>query len=216
MMSRHQISATDTNIFSKESEISMPLNMSKFRQYRDTQAGTARAGVAMAVMFCLFLIVGLCGMYVSPMKFAFEVEYVLLNLFAIALISLAVWPLLRLVKARTKILSQGLPALVISREGVTDNCSSYVFGFIPWSKIDLVTVASRRSRNLNKDFTGIAVVVKNKNVLLQRKPGLTGLWLNLEPEITNRRQIFVPQDRIAMPAEEVVEQINAFRARMNV
>jgi hypothetical protein len=47
--------------------------------------------------------------------------------------------------------------------------------------------------------------------LLRRKPGLVKMWLGLDQEITNRRQVFIPQGRLDLPVEEVVRFANEWR-----
>lgn len=140
----------------------------------------------------------------------------LISLCLILFIGGATWPAMELTKTATMTLKQNLPAIVVNQEGVGDNASNYIFGFVPWDEIEAVIATSRHSRNLDKDFQGIAFVVKGKDVLLRRKPSLTRLWLNMDSEISDRHQIFLPQGRLDVPVEDVVLQINQLRARLNV
>ncbi len=117
---------------------------------------------------------------------------------------------------QTQILSQGLPAIVVDGKGVTDNVSNYVFGFISWLEVEDVVLSSRYSSKLNKTFLGIAIVVGDANVLLRKKPKTVAIWVWPDDEIMKKRQVFIPQERIAVPIEDVVEQINTFRARVKV
>ncbi len=198
--------------------ICVPLNIAKFRAYRNMQRGTAVMGATMTVGVCAFPAMLLYVWIVDPKHPdpSFVVLGAILSVMLPFIVGVATWPAMQVAKILTQTLDKNLPGLVVDREGVQDNSSNYVFGFIRWNEIQSVTLASRYSRNLNKDFHGIAFVVKNEKSLLRRKSGALSSWMSMDPEITNRRQVFIPQGRIAVPVEEVVEQINNFRARMNV
>ncbi len=214
-MSRHEIAGPPDRAVAVGNEIRVPLSMRNFRLYRDSQAVTATLGLVMT----LGCGVGFTGvaLYNAVIDAAHREGWIYATGGAALLplmIGLATWPAMQTAKTLTRTLKEQLPALVINPEGIWDYSSNYVFGFISWSEIESVIATSRHSPNLNKDFPGIAFVVKNKNVLLRRKPSLTGAWLASDPEISKRRQIFIPQGRIDAPVEDVVSQINAFRARV--
>ncbi len=213
-MSRHQITGVRPSEAHDSAEIRIPLATAKFRGYRDMQAVTATMGAAMTVGFCGFPLMLLYIWIMDPAErnLALVIPGAVLALVLPIFVGCATWPARQTANVLTKTLKRKLPALVISREGITVNSSNYVFGFIPWNEIEAVQVASRRASELNKDFIGIAIVVKDKNVLLRRKPKMMAAWLNMDAEISRRRQVFIPQGRITMPVEEVVEQINSFRA----
>jgi len=214
-MSRHEMIASRSGAVTESIEIRVPLNVEKFRRYRDMQAGIAAIGMAMTLGTCSFPALLLYIWVVDPAErdIALGVVGASLSLLLPLFIGSATWPAMQIAKTLTKTLKENLPALVINQEGVWDYSSNYVFGFIPWGEIDTVMVDSRYSRKLNKDFPGIAFVVKNKNVLLRRKPGLLASWMNLEPEITDRRQVFIPQARMDSPIGELVRMANSFRQR---
>ena len=106
--------------------------------------------------------------------------------------------------------------MIVDQNGIQDNASNYVFEFIPWSEIESVILTSRYAPNIKKTFSGVAVVLKDKKMLLRKKSKLFAMWMMPDDEIMKKRQVFIPQGRIDMPVEEVVEQINIFRARMGV
>lgn len=113
----------------------------------------------------------------------------------------------------TKTLKGNLPALVINDQGIQDNSSNYVFGFIPWNEIEAVTTSSRYAPRINKTFVGVAIVLKNKEILLKKKPLILRMWLERDDEIKKKHWIFIPQGRIEMPVEEVVKLANQMQER---
>ncbi|MGI4788167.1 MAG: STM3941 family protein [Janthinobacterium lividum] len=139
---------------------------------------------------------------------------VCLSVSLIVFIGLATVPAWQLASLQTKILKHNSPAIIVDQNGIQDNASNYAFGFIPWSEVETVTLTSRYAPNIKKTFSGIAIVLKNKDMLLRKKSKLFAMWLMADDEVKKKRQVFIPQDRIARPIEEVVEQINNFRARM--
>jgi len=212
-MSRHQLSESFAPLVVGGSGVWVPLNLEKFRRYRDMQAATATLGVTMALGFCSFpaLFAYIWAVDPAERNATLGIIAVVLSLALPIFVGLAAWPAVQIAKTLTKTLREKLPALIINQQGIWDFSSNYVFGFIPWSEIDAVVLDSRYSRKLNKSFPGIAFVVKDKNVLLRRKPGLLSSWLSMESEITDRRRIFIPQGRLNMPVEDVVRLANSFR-----
>lgn len=215
-MSRHEITEQFEHLSGHGGHIRVALNKKKFRLYRNSQAVTATLGLAMTVGFCAFPAMLLYIWIMDPKERnpQIVVPGAVLSLVLPLFVGLATWPAMQIAKALTKTIKEQLPALVIDKEGIWDHSSNYVFGFVPWNEIESVIATSRHAPRLNKDFPGIAFVVKNKNVLLRRKPGLTGSWLNMDAEISNRRQVFIPQGRLEVPVEDLVAQINQFRARV--
>lgn len=191
----------------------VPLNLDKFRRYRDMQAVTASMGAAMTLACCGFPALALYGMLTDPSSRAGWEGTLWLGLGLVWFLGCATWPAVQLANVLTCTLTQNLPALVVTREGVWDYSSNYVFGFIPWQDIEAVGPAIRRSQKLNKDFPGVAFVVKNKEVLLRRKPGLAGMWIGMDDEITDRRQILIPEGRMGLLVDDVVRLVNDFRQR---
>jgi hypothetical protein len=194
-------------------EILVPFNKDKFRRYQGMQSIVAAVGIGMSLVACAFPSLALYGMYVDPVHRSQWMPVLWLSAFLILIVGSAAWPVLHQAKTATAIGKQNLPALIINRDGVWDYGSNYIFGFVSWNEIESVIVTSRHSRDLNKDFPGIAFVVKNKNALLRRKPELTRFWLNIDPEIANKRQIFVPQGRIETPIGDLLKQIDSLRPR---
>jgi hypothetical protein len=191
--------------------LQVPLNIDTFRRYRNMQARMARKGLVMTLGSCVFLVFALYSMSADSAGAGEWEQILFLVLVVIGFVGCATWPAMQLEKVLTRTLTQNLPALVIDNKGICDYSSNYVFGFIPWSEIENVTATSRFAPRINQTFPGIAFVVKNKEVLLRRKPGLMKMWLGLDQEITNRRQVFIPQGRLDLPVEEVVRFANEWR-----
>ena len=55
------------------------------------------------------------------------------------------------------------------------------------------------------------IVLKNKNLLLNKKPPILRMWLEMDGEIKNKCVVFIPQGRIEMPVEEVVKLANQIK-----
>lgn len=196
--------------------LQVPLNATKFRQYRNMNV--ALAGIA------LFMVaLALCGgIYMVDSAFTvvksrgFGIFGAFLSLWLVVFIGLAAVPAWQLSSLQYKILKRKAPAMIVDQNGIQDNASNYVFEFIPWSEIESVILTSRYAPNIKKTFSGVAVVLKDKKMLLRKKSKLFAMWMMPDDEIMKKRQVFIPQGRIDMPVEEVVEQINIFRARMGV
>lgn len=215
-MSRHEVSgfARFSSAFQGD-EIKVPLNLDGFRYDRNRLSIAAVMGLTMTVGFCGFpaLLLYIWIMDPTERSPAGMITGAVLSLGLLLTISAATWPALQTAKFLTKTLKEKLPALIISSDGIQDHSSNSVFGLIPWSEIKSVFATSRYSNRLSRDFPGVVIVVKDRH-LLRRRLGLTGFRLEDYPRSADRRQIFIPQDRIAMPIKDVVKQINAFRARM--
>jgi hypothetical protein len=194
--------------------IQVPLSRENFRRYHDHLIGTLRAGFWIAFF-------GLCcigfGVYVALPTAGLEAGWVLalLGLVLDTIVIGAVVPGLRLSAAQTTILDQRLPALIVDEEGITDNCSSYLLGMIPWSNIADIKLAqqksSRKSFTPHKIWVGVAIVVKNKDALLIDLPLWKRMWMSLDDTVNFGRRIFVSQGRIDAPIAEFVEQVKQFR-----
>lgn len=163
------------------------------------------------VAFRLWYLLG--NMFTDPKDITLCLFGIFVGLCAILIIGLATVPAWQLARAQIKILKQDLPALIVTTEGIWDYSSNYVFGFIPWTEVTDFIVTERSAPRSKQTYSGIAFVVKNKDVLLKRKPGLMGMWLGSDNEITDRRQIFIPQGRIDVPIEVVAPLITDFRRR---
>lgn len=194
--------------------IEVPLARAKFQRYRDMNAVTAALGPGM-----ILCILGR-GWYLLGSEFRHprDLDFLLLAVFMasciILFIGLATVPAWQLACTQTKMLKQDLPALRVTTEGIWDYSSNYVFGFIPWTEITDFIVTERSGSRGKQTYPGIAFVVKNKDVLLKRQPGLMGMWLGSDNEITDRRQVFIPQGRIDVPIEVVAPLITDFRRRL--
>ncbi len=191
--------------------LQVPLNRAKFQKYRKLNVTLAIMGFGMVTLFFADFVFSLYStFFVTVLKGSWVLNG-FLSLWLVVFISLAAWPALLVAKSLTKTLKGNFPALVINNQGIQDNASTYVFGFIPWSEIETVTTSSRYGRNINKTFTGVAIVLKNKELLLKKKPPVLRMWLEMDGEIKNRRLVFVPQGRIEMPVEEVVKLANEIK-----
>ncbi len=210
-MSRHDVANSAPQRTAGSQEFNVLLNAAKLKKYRDMQGGTGRAGLMMAGLFCAFSAVGIWGAFTGNFSQTMGVQLAVLSLGLTVFITSAALPALIVAKSLTKTLKGNLPALVISEHGIQDNSSNYVFGFIPWSEIEAVTTSSRYAPRINKTFTGIAIVLKNKELLLNKKPPILRMWLGMDNEIKTKHWVFIPQGRIEMPVEEVVKLANEIK-----
>jgi len=174
--------------------------------------------VTMAVGFCSFPATFVYILLVDPGPQSSILEVLGFSMSALLILGMgmAVGPLLQQAKDSTRVLAQNLPAVIINQQGIWDYSSSHIFGFVPWNEIDSVMLDRRYSRELEKDFYGIAFVLKNKETLLRRKSALTRFSLNMKSEIVDRRQIFIPQQFVDVPVKDLVQQIADFRAKIKV
>lgn len=213
-MSRHEIGTSRSGSVVANGEIRVPLDQDGFRRDRNRTSIAATMGVTMTLGFCGFPALLLYMWVTDPAERNTTLAIVgaALSLVLLLIISAATWPAMQTANLLTKTLKERLPALIVNRDGIQDYSSNSVFGFIPWSQIEAVLATSRYSNRLNQDFPGVAFVVKDRNFLLRRRLGLTGSRLSDYPPTAERRQIFIPQGRIGVPVENVVSQINAFRA----
>lgn len=214
-MSRHDIVNAAPQRTAETRQSNVPLNAANLKKYRDMQGGTGRAGLMMAGLFCAFSVIGIWGALTGDFSQTMGVQLAVLSLGLTVFIALAALPALLVAKSLTKTLKGNLPALVVSDQGVQDNASNYVFGFIPWSEIETVTRGSRYARNINKTFTGVSIVMKNKELLLNKKQPILRMWLEMDDEIKKKHWVFIPQGRIEMPVEEVVKLANQIKERVS-
>lgn len=214
-MSSHEISGSSPGIKLGNPEVCVPLNTAKFRAYRDMQRITATMGLAMSVGFWGFPANLLYIWVMDPTERnpVLDIPGAVISLILPILVGAATWPAMLITKTLSKTLKERLPALVINEQGIQDNASNYVFGSLPWNEIDTVSVESRYAPNINKTFTGVAIALKNKELLLKKKPSILRMWLKMEKEISEKRWVFIPQGRIEMPVEEVVRLANQIKAQ---
>lgn len=208
-MSNHEISGSSPGIKLCTSEVCVPLNKAKFRAYRDMQRITATMG--MVVLAFAGVVVSFYSIFSSPVLDGWWVLNGFLSLCLVVSISLATVPAWQVASVRAKVLHCNLPALVVDEQGIQDNSSNYVFGFIPWNEIDSVSVESRDAPNINKTFNGVVITLKNKALLLKKKPPILRMWVKMDNEIKERCWVFIPQGRIEMPVEEVVRLANQIK-----
>ena len=210
-MSRHEVFGSPQHTEVNNREVRVPLNTAKFRAYRDMNRVMAAMGMGMVILFFADFVFSLYSIFFVTVLKGSWVLNGFLSLWLVVFISLASWPALLVAKSVTKTLKGNLPALVISEQGIQDNASTYVFGFIPWSEIEAVTTSSRYAPKIKKTFVGVAIVLKNKEFLLNKKPPVLRMWLGMDGEITNKHWVFIPQGRIEMPVEEVVRLANEIK-----
>ncbi len=194
----------------------VPLNRAKFQKFRNMNAVLACVALFMVMLFSA----GLAYSLYAILSGSRNLEVWIFNAFLclglvifIGSITLATW---QLTSVQTQTLAQNLPALIVNQEGIQDNVSNYGLGHISWSEIESVGSASVYAPDAQKTFIGVALVLKNKNMLLAKKSKPIALWMQVDDEIKQKRRVFIPQGRIAMPIKDVVEQINAFRGRMTI
>ena len=194
--------------------LQVPLNRAKFQKFRNMNAVLACVALFMVMLFSAGLAYSLYAILSGSRDLDGWILAAFLCLWLVVFIgsiTIATW---QLTSIQTQTLAQNLPALIVNQEGIQDNVSNYVIGHIAWSEIESAGSASIYAPDAQKTFVGVAVVLKNKNMLLAKKSKPIVLWMQVDGEIKQKRRVFIPQGRVAMPIEEVVEQINAFRARI--
>lgn len=216
-MSRHQIGTSRSEAVVTSDEISVPLNQGGFRRDCSRIFIAAVMGVTMTLGFCSFPALFLYMWIADPAgrNTTLAVVCGILTLMLLFVISAATWPTMQTARLLKRTLRKRLPALIINREGIQDYSSNSVFGLIPWSQIQPVFWTAHHSNRQNREYSGLVIVVRDKQAL-RRRLGIGGYRLEDYPPSPDRREVFIPQDRIVASVEEVVEQINHFRARMNV
>ena len=196
--------------------VQVPRNVKAFRHFCDSQGGTATLGVMMALVLFSFPATLIYLSSVDPssqspsqkiMTFFFSMCALCMGLF----LSSGAYPALQRSRDVNWVLKQNLPALIINSEGIWDYSSSYIFGFVAWEEIETVMLDHKYSPEVNKDWPGLSFIVKNKEILLCRKSALARFWLNKESTIADRRQIFIPQEWIDIPIEDLIKQIEKLR-----
>ncbi len=193
--------------------LQVPLNRAKFQIYRKWNATLAIMGLGMVLLFVACFVFSLYSIFSVPALDGWWVLNGVLSLWLVVFIGLATAPAWQLANTQGKVLRRNLPALVIDRDGILDNSSNYVFGFIPWSEVETITASSRYARKIDKTFTGVAIVLKNKELLLNKKSPVLRMWLKMDNEIKKKHWVFIPQGRIEMPVEEVVRLANQIKAQ---
>ena len=194
--------------------IQVPLNRAKFLKYRNMNAVLAGMGIFMVLFACVGGVYMFQGIFTEPKIRGYAISGVVMSLWLIVFIGLATMPAWQLASAQTKTLNKNAPALMIDHNGVVDNVSNYMLSRISWSEVENVIVTSRYAPNINKTFPGVAIVMKNKNTLLRKKNKIIAMWMQVDTEIRDERQIFIPQGRLETPVEELVKQINDLRKRV--
>jgi hypothetical protein len=213
-MSRYRVGASQFGSAVQCDQIEVPLYLTGFKRDRDRLSFGAVMGVTMTVGFCAWPALLLYMWIVDPAERSATLCIVAAMWLALILVvGSQTWPMMQTTKFLTRTLKKRLPALIINRDGIMDYSSNSVFGLIPWSQIQTVFWAIRHSNRQNRDYSGLVIVVRDKP-LLRRRLGLAGFRSEDYPPSRDRREVFIPQDRAAMPVEEVVEQINGFRARI--
>ena len=191
----------------------VPLNRARFQNMRNFQLGTVCLGGAMAALAVAACVYAVYELWADPAHQSTSVFLLFLSLVLAGGIGVVSWSLLGLTRRLTHTLVGNLPALGISRDGIEDNASDTPQGLLRWEEIDRITVSTRYARSIDKSFPGVVIVFKD-GFLANGKPHL--LSAGMTSEYAGKRGIFIPQGRITMPVEDVVEQINSFRVRMNV
>lgn len=193
--------------------LQVPLNRTRFRNMRNFQLGTAYLGGAMAAMVAAVCVYAVYELWADPLHRAMSVFLLFMALSIACGIGAATWSVLQLSKKLSRTLIGNLPALSVSRDGIEDHASDNPLGLLHWGEIESITISSRYAQSIRKNFPGVVIVFKD-GLQTSGRPYLNAAGMTLR--YSGKKGVFIPQGRIAMPVEDVVEQINAFRARMNV
>jgi hypothetical protein len=194
--------------------LQVPLNRAKFQKYRNMNAVIAGMGLFMVLLACFSGAYMLQSTFTDPKIRGFMISGVVMSAWLIIFIGLATLPAWQLAQCQTRVLSQNAPALIVDQDGIVDNASNYVLGRITWPEVESVIATSRYAPNIQQTFPGIAIVLKNKDMLLRKKPKILAMWMQMDDEIKQKRQVFIPQARLDVPVEELVAQINNFHQQL--
>ena len=194
--------------------ISVPLKVDRVRLRQNVQSGTL--AMAMALGFCAFPALGLYGAALDPGAHKAWIGFTLFSVILPLIPGMAALSEWQTTWSSHNALRHNLPALIVNCEGIWDYSSKYVYGFIPWKEIDKVMLDRRYIGQIDKNFPGVGFIVTHSEVLLRRKSWMTQLAMKTDPFVTDRREVFIMQEFLNADVKELVEQINNFRARMNV
>ena len=196
----------------------MQFNRDKFQRRQDVQMGTATMGAAMAFGFLAFPALGVYAAIIDPTQRKIGIIFATGSLMLPLLVGILAWPGMQRAKSSAKTLKESQPALVVNQAGVQDNSSTYAVGFIPWEEIASVISTTQyswdRYQGVKRAWPGIAFVVKDMNSLLRRQPILMSQEMRMDPNVSARSQIFIPQAMLDADVNELVIEINNFRARV--
>lgn len=193
--------------------LQVPLNRAKFQKYRNMNAVIAGMGLFMVLLACFSGAYMFQSIFTDPKIRGFMISGVVMSAWLIIFIGLATLPAGQLAWTQTKTLKQNLPALVVDRDGIVDNASNYMLGRISWVEVESVIATSRYAPHIQKTFPGIAIVLKNKGVLLRKKPKIMSVWMQQDDEIKKKRQVFIPQGRVDVPVEELAARLDGLHQR---
>ncbi len=172
----------------------------------------------MAVGFLAFPAMGVYIAIIDPTQRKAGIILAAISLLLPLLVGIMAWPGIQQAKSSAKTLKESQPALVINRAGVQDNASTYVVGLIPWADIASVISTTQyswdRHRGVKRAWSGIAFVIRDMNSLLRRQPVLMSQEMRMDPNVSARSQIFIPQAMLDADVNELVIEINNFRARV--
>lgn len=192
----------------------VPLNRTKFQKFRNLN-------ISLTVIGLLMVLPALAGCLYSPYAAVTDTkgrgDWLFIGsmcLWLVVFVGSATITAWQLVSVQTRTLSQNLPALVVDQDGIQDNSSNYTLGRIPWLEIESVIKTSSYSTKLNRTFFALAIVLKDKDMLLRKKSKVVAMWMRPDDSVSKKRQVVIPQGRFEVPVEDLVTQINAFRARV--
>jgi hypothetical protein len=191
--------------------LQMPLNRASFRDMRNFQLGTVCLGCGMVAIVAAAGVYAVYELWADPAHQSTSVLLLFLSLLLTCGIGAVSLFLLRLTQRLSKTLKENLPALCISQAGIEDNASDSPLGLLRWEEIENVTISSRYAQSIRKRFPGVVIVFKD-GLQTSGRPYLNAAGMT--PRYAGKKGVFIPQGRIAMPIEDVVEQINAFRGRI--
>ncbi len=184
----------------------VPLNREKFRSYRNMNAVMAALGVGGILLVLSFF----APVFTRTKDLNSLLPAVFMGICVVLMIGLPILPAWQLACCQTKVLKNDLPALVVDQEGIQDNASNYTFGRITWTEIESITATSRYAPRIKEAFPGVAIVLKDRNSLLQKKSKMVAMWMQSDDEIMKKRQVFIPQGRLRLPVDEVVKFASEF------
>lgn len=163
---------------STDDAVRVPLNRAKFQKYRNLNVILAGLGLSMVLLVLAGFVYSLYSAF-GHVDFWWLLN-VILFLWLVAFIGMATMPAWHLAQINTKTLKTKAPAIIVDDEGIQDNVSNYALGFIPWAEVESVSVISRYAPSIKQTFPGFALVLKDKNMILRKKPRVMAMWMQAD------------------------------------
>ena len=115
-------------------------------------------------------------------------------------------------------LKQKNPAVIICKDGITENVSGNMLGLLRWKEIQRMYPWTLEYQPFANRFLKTPVIAKHKgvviilkeNYLLKQIPWLNSLWVKFPDKAGRFRWIFVPEKSLDVTADDFMHRLNQF------